>query len=144
MSKMACPCGNVISDSQYPLPTEGWILREQDQLSFQDAVVQDIESFFAAAFGGRREAWLRDYFSFMYPIDARNVEIVNDIIGVHEDRFVLSIAECEQCGRLHVQREPRINSYQSFAPDGQGYTGVLRTRTDTQAEPAVPTDGEGI
>jgi hypothetical protein len=62
MSTMACRCGRVIRDTVYPCPTEGWLLREQDQERFQEAVGRDIAAFFAAVYSGCRDAWIREFF----------------------------------------------------------------------------------
>lgn len=134
MSKMACLCRGIISDTLVPCPTEGWILRDQDQEDYQDAVGRDIALFFAAVRAGRRDAWIREFFSPQYPDEVGDAGVMTDIIGVHERRFTLSIAECERCGRLWVQRSPGENSYRSFVPDEPGYAGVLRSRPVEQAE----------
>jgi hypothetical protein len=143
MSKMACPCGGIISNTLVPCPTEGWILRDQDQEDYQEAVGRDIASFFAAIRDGRRNAWLGEFFSPRYPTEVGDASVVIDIIGVHDRRFTLSIAECERCGRLHVQRGPGANSYVTFAPDDPGYAGVLRSRAEMHAEPGTAADGGG-
>jgi hypothetical protein len=143
MSKLACPCGGIISDTLVPCPTEGWIwiLRDQNQEGYQEAVGRDIASYFAAIRAGRRDAWLGEFFSPQYPAEVGGVEVVTDIIGVRGRQFTLSIAECERCGRLHVQREPGINSYLTFAPDEPGYAGVLRSRVAKNDEPGAAADG---
>lgn len=138
---MACPCGGIISDTHFPSPTEGWILRTQDQEEYQAIVGRDIAAFFEAVRGGRRDEWLGEFFSSLYPTEDGDAEVVIDIIGSHDDRFTLSIAECENCGRLHVQREPGVNSYRTYAPDEPGYAGVLRSRAVQDAEQNAAADG---
>jgi hypothetical protein len=128
MSKMACLCGGVISDALCPCPTEGWILREQEQETFQEVVGKDVTAFFTAVRAGRRDAWIVQFFSPQYPTEVSDEGIITDIMSYHHRRFMLSIAECEKCGRLWVQRSPGENSYRSFAPDQGGYAGALRSR----------------
>jgi hypothetical protein len=128
MSKMACLCGGVISNTLYPCPTEGWILRDQDQERFYDAASRDIAAFFSASHAGRRDAWIAEYFSPRFPKDVGDEGIVNDIIAHHKRELVLSVAECEKCGRLWVQRGPGVNQYRSYAPDEPGYAAVLQAR----------------
>jgi hypothetical protein len=137
MSKMVCLCGGIISDTLVPCPTEGWILRDQDQDDYREAVGRSIASFFAAVRAGHRDAWLAEFFSSQYPTEVGDSGVVTDIIGVHDRRFALSIAECQQCGRLWVQRSPSENSYQSFAPDEPGDAGVLRSRPGKKAPGAA-------
>jgi hypothetical protein len=135
MSKMACLCGGLISNTLCPCPTEGWILREQDQEGYYDATSRDIAAFFAAIQSGRRNDWIAGFFSRQYPCDVSDEGIIYDIIAHHKRQVVLSVAECEQCGRLWVQRQPWINEYRSYSPDVPGYAGVLKTREATPAEP---------
>jgi hypothetical protein len=124
---MACDCGGVISDTLIPCPTEGWIFRDQDREAFSNAACRDIVSFFAAVRDGGRAEWIAAYFTPQYPTDVSDEGIASDILSVHAGRFHLSVAECAQCGRLWVQREPGVNSYWSWSPDEPGYAGALRS-----------------
>lgn len=134
MSKMACRCGGTIRDNLIPCPTEGWILRDQDQDAHSDGIAKDLRGFFAAVGEGRRAEWIASYFSPQYPPDISDDEVVVDILGIHERRRQLSVAECEQCGRLWVQKEPGVNEYRSYAPDEPGYAAVLRASSTTRVE----------
>ncbi len=137
MSKMACQCGGTLSDTLVPCPTEGWLFRDQDQEDYQDAVGRDIVAFFVAVRSGQRDKWIAEFFSPQYPTEVGDEGIVTDIIGIRDRQFTLSVAECEQCGRLHVQRGPGVNSYRTYAPDEPGYAGVLRSREAQDAAPGT-------
>jgi hypothetical protein len=126
MSKMACLCGGVISNTRCPCPTDGWILRDQDQEGYYDGTSRDIAAFIAAIQAGRRNAWIAEYFSPQYPNDVTDEEAIYDILAFHKRQLVLSVAECEQCGRLWVQREPGVNQYRSYSPDEPGYAALLQ------------------
>jgi hypothetical protein len=127
MSTMACFCGGTIRDNQVPCPTEGWILRDQDQDAYFGDACRDIAAFYVAIQAERRAAWIAEYFSPQYPADVGNEAIVNDILCCHKRPVFLSVAECEQCGRLWVQQAPEVNKYRSYSPDEPGYAGVLRS-----------------
>ena len=127
MSKMACLCGGTISNTLCPCPTEGWILRDQDQERYYDGTSKDIAAFFAAIQAGRRNNWIAEYFSREYPGDVSDEGIVYDIIAHHKRQLVLSVAECEHCGRLWVQRAPGVNEYRGYSPDEPGYAAVLQS-----------------
>ena len=127
MSKMACLCGGVLRNNTIPCPTEGWLFRDQAQDAYHFGACRDIAAFMAAALAGRRAAWIAAYFSPEYP-DVGDQSIVHDILCAHKQEVVLSVAECDQCGRLWVQREPEVNAYRSYAPDQPGYAGVLRSK----------------
>ena len=127
MSQMGCPCGGIIRDHLFPCSTEGWIIRDQDTEQYYDGACRDIANFFEAVRDDRRVEWLGEFFTPQYPTDISDEGIVHDILCIHKRALFLSVAECEQCGRLHVQRGPNVNEYFSYAPDEPGYKGVLRT-----------------
>src|SRR5262245_26583639 len=131
MSKMACSCGGIISNAAVPCPTEAWLLRDQDDEAYHEALARDIESFFEAVRTHQRNEWIARHFSSAHPVDLTDGDIVQDVLCLHERRTLLSVAECEQCGRLHVQREPGLNSYRSYAPDEGGYAAALQGRRET-------------
>ena len=132
MSKMACLCGGIIRDHQVPCPTEAWILRDQDQEAYYHRVIRDVAGFYAAVHTGHRAAWLAENFSPEYPSDVSDEDVVNDILCSRSNPFMLSLAECDACGRLWVQREPGVNSYRSYAPDVPGYAGVLQVASSNE------------
>jgi hypothetical protein len=134
MSKLGCLCGGVISDVACPSPTEGWILRDQDQDHYNNVTARDIAAFFSAVQAGSRDAWIAGFFSPEYPTDVDNDGIVYDILTFHKRKVAFSIAECAVCGRLWIQLGPRINAYFSYSPDKAGYAAVLRARGVEKAE----------
>jgi hypothetical protein len=79
-------------------------------------------------------AWIAEYFSPQYPAEVSDEEVVHDILRCPKRPVSLSVAECEQCGRLWVRWEPEGNSYRSYAPDEPGYAGVLRSSASSEAE----------
>ncbi|WP_406699675.1 hypothetical protein V5E97_12525 [Singulisphaera sp. Ch08] len=125
MSKMGCECGNILSDFVYPCPTEAMVIGEQDlefvEMSFQSQV----ENFLVAVRDHCREAWLVEQFGTNYPMDCSDAEVISDLLTRAQNPYVLSITECESCGRLHVQTSPESNKYLSFAPDIPGYHRLL-------------------
>src|SRR6266498_3742552 len=104
MSKMGCKCGSVISNTLCPCPTEGWIVRDQDQDDYFESSSRDIATYFAAAQAGRRNEWLSEFFAPKVGADWCDADVIFAIMAHHKRRLFLSVAECEKCGRLHVQR----------------------------------------
>src|SRR5262245_24749688 len=104
MSKLACSCGGIISDSIYPSPTEGYILREYDEEEYYDRVSRDIAAFFRSIGDGERTAWIREFFAPSYPVTLSDESVIQDILTAHSRRLDLSVCECSTCGRLYVQR----------------------------------------
>ncbi len=124
MSKLACGCGSIISDVCYPSPSEGRLEAEQDQEGLCADFVAEADAFLEAVRSGRRDSWLAAHFGPEYPQDLTDGEILDDIrTSMSVDT---SIAECLECGRLHVQIGPGINRYVSYRPDDPGCHRVLR------------------
>lgn len=128
MSKMACRCGHIVSDLHYPSPTEGSILRQQDVDAYYDGIEEDVAQFYAAIQNKIRTEWLHRYFSPLYPTETSDASVVISICQEHSLQKRLSICECENCGRLYVQRANDENSYLGYAPDEEGYHAVLKSR----------------
>ena len=126
MSKLGCRCGNIISDTVYPCPTEGDLTGQQDNERLQDESIKAVGSFVAALLGGRREEWIRTFFLSGYPQDISDESVISDILSTFDMRYRKSIAECDRCGRLWVQMRAGANEYRSYVPDEGGYAEVLR------------------
>ena len=129
VSQMRCTCGNVISDTRYPAPTEGSLLRQGDEEVWNVTVAADVAAFFEAKRAGRHELWLTEYFAPSYPLDLDDIGVVSDILTRTER--MLSVAECEGCGRLWVQEQYGVNSYRAYSPDRPGYAAILRARASS-------------
>lgn len=125
MSKMLCRCGNTMSDTLFPCPTEASLLRQQDHEKHDDDIARNVMNFFRAIQMNQRAQWIQKFFGSQYPATESDESVVLDIIGLAGDRFI-AVAECEKCGRLWVQSKPGENSYRSYAPDEPGYAAVLR------------------
>jgi hypothetical protein len=129
MSTLSCRCGATVRDHLIPCPTEAWLVRDLD--AHRDAAARDVAAFFTAAHEGRRDAWIEAYFSPEYPTDVGDEGVVSDILGVHDRRFRLSVAECAQCGRLWVQQDAGVDAYRSWSPDAPGYAAALAGSVET-------------
>ena len=134
MSKMGCICGGMISNTLCPCPTEGWLLRDQDQDELYNVSARDVAAFFAAIQSGRRDEWIKEFFTPQYPTSEPDEAIVYDVLAYHKRKGWLSVAECVQCGRLWVQRGPGVNSYRSYSPDEPGYAAALRASETEHTE----------
>ena len=133
MSKLVCNCGGVISNVHYPSPTEGSIMKEQEEERCVDGICADLVAFFQAVGSGDRDGWIRGYFLNQYPTSLSDESVVSDIITRGLQGTLLRVCECQNCGRLHLQRRSGENQYLSFAPDGTKYQAVLKSRNDEKA-----------
>ena len=127
MSKLTCRCGQIISDESFPSPNEGEILREVSEEALLEVVGESIASFIhTQAYGlEQRVNWLKKNFGDEYPIDASNAEVIHDFLADQLTKMVLSIAECKQCGRMHIQRENGGNEYISYLPESGSFESIL-------------------
>jgi hypothetical protein len=135
MSNMACLCGGIIRDNLVPCPTEGLLLRDQDQESYYDDTCRDVVSFFAAVRTGHRDAWIRDYFSPQYPTDVGDDGIVSHIVALCTRQLFLSVAECQECGRLWVQRSRRQQVPQLRSRRTRGLRGCTSVESSNRLRP---------
>ena len=119
MSKMKCKCGHIISNVTYPAPTEGRILPQELFETLLREFCCRLGQFINADRSGlsARAKWLREGLGDGYPADTSIEDVINDLLTDALLPKTLSVAECEQCGRLHVQRAPQANEYLSYVPE---------------------------
>jgi len=122
---MKCKCGNIISNIVFPCSTEGSIISQQNEEVLEREFVTEVKAFLSAVSSGRRDKWLVAKFGKDYPKDLSDADIILDLYTTTSDRYKLSIAECEKCGRIWIQETIGKNRYCSFSPDQGGYTGLL-------------------
>jgi hypothetical protein len=136
MGKIGCECGGVLSNSICPSPTNGAILREQDEQQFYSRVARDITAFIRSVAAGDRTSWIQSFFTPTYPTDLRDEDVVEDILSMHANDYFLYLWECTACGRLYAQTRNGENQYLSFFPDAPGYHAVLRSNANS--DPQAP------
>jgi hypothetical protein len=118
MAKLQCRCGYLIVDQAGNLAYKGRILRDQDADNYFEQVSHDIASFATAMIGGTQQAWLVNHFTDVYPTDTTAEGVIHDLIaGAFLLRYSLTTYQCEQCGRIWIQEQPRSQTFRSFVPD---------------------------
>ncbi|MEM9537624.1 MAG: hypothetical protein AAGA40_18365 [Cyanobacteria bacterium P01_E01_bin.45] len=81
-----------------------------------------ISAFLAAVQNGCRNDWLTKTFGDTYPQMLPDAEIIADLMSARFFNNSLSMSECEQCGRLWIQKELDSPHRRSFSPDdNSGY-----------------------
>lgn len=113
MALYTCACGHHWSDitSQF----DGYICWTHN--GAEDALVRDLWSFAKACQSERREAWLADYFSNIYPQDTDDESVASDIFGLVLHEFRVAVFKCPACGRLMVNDAD--DQWRGYAPDPQ-------------------------
>ena len=124
MGKFQCTCGHVIRDTHYDLPYKGSVRRDQDDEYFWDVVTRELALLTEAIVGGRREEWISRNFLPGYPRNVSTEGLISDYLSGFNEKFLLQIFECENCGRLWIQEQPQTDIFLSYRSDG-GFKGVL-------------------
>ncbi len=121
MSKIQCKCGHVISDVACPCATEADVIGDTAYEHFDRDFTHDVASFLASTRENRRSEWIVERFGTIYPTNLPDAEVISDLLTANFRNYAVSIAECEKCGRLWLQRRVNENDYRSFIPDEGGY-----------------------
>lgn len=126
LSKMACKCGNEISDSVFPCETEAWLISEYDRDHALESASMDIASYQNALASGTDQNWLIGYFGKDYILDSKVDAVVHDILTDILNKVEKSISECRFCGRIWIQKRHYVNEYFSYQPDNGSFNQALR------------------
>ena len=125
MSKLGCRCGHVIYDQTDSLPYKGYMLTDSDDTLFFDWLVEEAQSYVAAAQQGAIDQWLidRGYSPDYRALKLNHGHILHDHIHQRYCTLRRDLYECEACGRVHV--ETTSNQFASYAPDNGMVNAVM-------------------
>ena len=132
MSKLGCKCGHVIHDQTDHLSYKGYLLPDIYYAAFFDWLVQELQSYVAAAEAGATEQWLRDkgYTPDYVALKLNHGHALQDHIHAQFCTLKRDVYECEACGRIHVETATD-NQFAGYAPDSGMVNAVLtRERAD--------------
>lgn len=127
MSKLTCQCGAVLSNTASSCATEGFLIGQARLNELRTRLSERVAEFIAAG-SEHREHWIEMAFGNDYPSDLSDAKVIDDLLSLNERGYFSSVAECPECGRIHVQVAPGINQYRSFVPDDSGYHQLLVQR----------------
>jgi hypothetical protein len=126
MSKFRCTCGHVIVDQTDCLPYKAYIREDENTQKPVELLAALLAQYCDALQQGRGPAFVKDYLLNLgetwdadyYP-DRPLPEVLGRLIFPFWNNYDRSIYECEQCGRLWVQRESvaRANAYAPYVPE---------------------------
>lgn len=125
MSKLGCVCGHIITDQTDNISYKANFLRDQDFDEYAGKYTDDIASFINAVKDGRRDEWVKKYFSETYPTNISDSSIVFDIVSRQNMIFEGDLYQCEKCGRIKIQVQDK-NLYASFSPDDDRYKDIFK------------------
>ncbi len=119
MSKLGCTCGNVIWDGLVPNEVEGEILSNKGYHRYFDSMSEIIDDFLTHFQAGRLPDWRKKHLDPIYAENVTPGEMLADILQSAYTDLTLAMLECDQCGRLWVQKAVGENHYRPYAFDGE-------------------------
>lgn len=125
--KFLCSCGYVIRDQTNNLPYKAQFIPDEDEEADFEITAGILEAFLTARDAGNQDGFLRSHFGEAYPTDLDTRSIISDLLTM-VTRSARFIYECENCGRVFIQKDPgsRKNEYGIYLPEGDTRS-VLRT-----------------
>lgn len=120
--KLQCDCGHLIVDQTDYLPYKARLAKDEDYDRTWAAARDDLAELLTAD-ESKREAWVAERFPGLSTASGTAV------LGAYFTRMQLAymplIYECQQCGRLMIERGPATNTYVSFAPSSGRLEHIL-------------------
>ena len=120
--KLQCECGHLIVDQTDYLPYKARLAKDQDYNRTWAAARDDLAELLAGD-DKKREAWVAERFPGLSTASAAAV------LGAYFTRmqraYMPLIYECQQCGRLMIERGPGTNTYVSFTPSSGRLEHIL-------------------
>ena len=115
MSKIRCKCGHSIVDQSNNLPYKAYFFRDLDTENYHD-YIDEISSFIESIKNNTRDEWITNYFPGAYPLDEPDAIVISDIIESKQRKFISEMYQCENCGRLLIQKGNE-NIFPVFKPE---------------------------
>lgn len=111
MSFFRCRCGHIITDSTDRLPYKAYVRVDADGHDPVAALARMLGDFIEARSHGEQRAFLSTIYSpkWVDIVDQKDlVAIFDDLIDEFWYRFERCLYECEECGRIWIQRDDDI------------------------------------
>ena len=125
MSKLACPCDYTIADQTLNLPYKAHLLPNTELDNFFNLLTESIDSLSNDTKSNQRTEWIKKHFNVPpYPLDIKDSSMIFDILTTAFFDKSKLIYECENCGRIAIQRG-KTEQFQFFSPDTKNTKGIL-------------------
>lgn len=133
MSKFLCKCGHIIRDQTDRLPYKARFLCDFDDETVYDKLSGECGALVEAVAAGNRESWMQRHFLDRYPRNLTDGEVFCDFFASMMTEFFRALYECENCGRLWIQKQGEDNEFVSYLPDSGKFERVLLSPRDKRA-----------
>ncbi len=124
MSKLACPCGEIICDNTDHLPYKGHLFADTEFFGLFESVSKDIAGFMAARLSGTERKWLAEYFGNETPMS--DEDLAHTIIARYLIHAPMSVYQCQRCGRVHIQHRDGSMWFERFTPEVTPHRDVFK------------------
>ncbi len=124
MSKLACPCGEIICDNTDNLSYKGYLFADTEFFDLFNPISRDIAHFITARLGGTERQWLADYFG--HDIAMTDEDLVHTIIARNLIHPPMLVYQCQKCGRVHVQHRDHSVWFERFTPEATPHRDVFQ------------------
>ena len=133
--KFCCTCGHVIRDQTDRLPYKARLIPDEDEDADFSSLAGVLEAFIMAREAGKQEEFLGSSFGETYPQELDLQSIIYDLLTNKMLLSTRSIYECENCGRIFIEKRHEEARLVSYVPEGES-RGVLQSqRRDHRVEP---------
>lgn len=122
MSKLDCRCGHVITDQTDSLPYKASLLRDEVENEFWDEVHRELKPLVEAAESGDKAA-IADALGQLSPSFSAADKLQDRISSLYIQRMSTAY-ECQNCGRLWVQKQ-NSETFVSYIPEEGTYVAIL-------------------
>lgn len=122
MSKLGCRCGHVITDQTDSLPYKASLLRDEVENEFWDEVHRELKPLVESAESGDKAA-IADALGQFSPSLSAADKLQDRISSLYIQRMSTAY-ECQNCGRLWVQKQ-NSEKFVSYVPEEGTYVAIL-------------------
>lgn len=132
MSKLGCICGLTIVDQTDNLQNKASFIRDQNYDASEN-YSEDINSFINSIKNNNRDKWTEKYFGSEIYKNLPDSTIIEDIISRHRLKYESTIYQCNNCGRIKIQKGT-TNQFASFKMEDEHGLEILKGLTEKEIE----------
>jgi hypothetical protein len=132
MSKLGCICGYTIVDQSDSLQNKASFIRDQNYEAAEN-YSEDIDSFINSIKNNCRDKWTEEYFGVDIYKKLADSIVIQDIISRYRLKYESTIYQCQNCGRIKIQKG-LTNLYVSFEIEDEQNMEIFKGITDNEVE----------
>lgn len=123
--KFKCRCGHIVVDRDTDLPYKGEIIRDQSYESFYENSSLLAGEFIKAINEGVRQDWIKSFYDGR-DLNVSDSEVISDIYCRASIENGLRIFQCELCGRIFINKNPKNSTFVCFQPEDNDWKDILK------------------